>query len=577
MGQNINDKDLIKETYAASLQPERLAAFEDFWEAYLDLRLNKKDVQKIDEGFLQSHFSMALSIVERIRHEREEEDYFHRLVMSHPGMAFIIDKAGRLVASNPDADQYLENKMTLHHFPIEESNCEEILLWIQNQRDIKSKNRNPYAFKDVSWGNGTQTTLLLAVINPSKSYSDLTKNHEQYCLISRIDLEVSDAVLPIIQERYGLTSAEAKVGMYLANGKSVKEISSFRATSEQTGRTQIKNILSKTQSRDIAQLVNLFLSLGGKFQSATSQAARFEKIQSDQNLTRIYNVILPDGRYMEYVEQGHPKGKPVLQMHSVTSGVRLTDGAAKKAVLGGWRFITPSRAGYGNSDPNPRKTPQDNVKCAATDFRDLLDHLKLDKVHIMSGWAGCFSQYFANKFDKRVIGILQTGCVPVWHIDHLKYMKPRHRIILKTSLYAPAAAPYMLRLAKALTDGGKGHLFVKEIETDSHVDLDVLRNNTHLLDTIASGHEHNLKQGTQAFINDLKTIHTNWIDESRKLQVPITVLRGGLNQDQPVSAFTKYEAAVPHAKMKVIEDAGTYLYLTHFDRVLEELGLLGQG
>ena len=38
MGQNIDDKDLIKETYAASLQPERLAAFEDFWEAYLDLR-----------------------------------------------------------------------------------------------------------------------------------------------------------------------------------------------------------------------------------------------------------------------------------------------------------------------------------------------------------------------------------------------------------------------------------------------------------------------------------------------------------------------------------------------------------
>ena len=89
MGQNIDDKDLIKETYAASLQPERLAAFEDFWEAYLDLRLNKKDLQKIDEGFLQSHFSMALSIVERIRHEREEEDYFHRLVMSHPGMASI--------------------------------------------------------------------------------------------------------------------------------------------------------------------------------------------------------------------------------------------------------------------------------------------------------------------------------------------------------------------------------------------------------------------------------------------------------------------------------------------------------
>jgi len=362
--------------------------------------------------------------------------------------------------------------------------------------------------------------------------------------------------------------------MYLANGASVKEISSMRARSEDTVRTQIKSILSKTESRDIAQLVNLFLSLGGKYQSVSSQAARFEKVHSDQNLTRIYNIILPDGRYMEFVEQGHPKGKPVLQMHSVTNGVKLTDGAAKKAVLGGWRFITPSRPGYGNSDPNPKKTPQDNVIAAAKDFRDLLDHLKLDKVRILSGWAGCFSQCFANTFPERVIGILQTGSVPVWHLNHLKNMKPRHRIILKTSLYAPAAAPYMVRLAKALTDSGKGHLFVKEIETESAVDLDVLRNNDHLLDIIAGGHQHNLKQGTQAFVNDLKTVHTNWIEESRKLEVPITVLRGSLNQDQPESAFTQYKTTVPHAKMKVIEDAGTYLYLTHFDRVLEELGLL---
>ena len=175
-----------------------------------------------------------------------------------------------------------------------------------------------------------------------------------------------------------------------------------------------------------------------------------------------------------------------------------------------------------------------------------------------------------------VKGILQTGSVPIWHRDHLKYMKPRHRIILKTSLYAPAAAPYMVRVAKALIDSGKGHLFVEEVEKDSEVDLQALRKDAHLFDTIANGHKHNLRQGTQAFIDDLKTLHTNWLEDSRKLKLPVTVLLGSENSDQPESAFQKYQAAVPHAEIKTVANAGVYMYLTHFDRVLEEFSYLNK-
>lgn len=75
-----------------------------------------------------------------------------------------------------------------------------------------------------------------------------------------------------------------------------------------------------------------------------------------------------------------------------------------------------------------------------------------------------------------------------------------------------------------------------------------------------------------AFVADLKTIHTNWIEDSKNLNIPITVLRGEKNSDQPETAFEKYQTAVPHAKIKRVNGAGVYLYLTHFDRVLDELG-----
>ena len=576
MGQNIDDKDLIKETYAASLQPERLEAFEGFWEAYIDQRLEGDNPRPIEDQFLQSHFSMALGIVERIRHEREEEDYFHRLIMSHPGLAFIMDQEGHIIAGNPPANIMLEDIHNLRSLPIDETDYQELVSWMQNQHKRERAGRSPYAFKDVSWGNGQTTTLMLAPVYPAGLTPSIDRNTDIYFLVSRIDLNITEAALPTIQERYRLTFAEATVAMHLANGASVKDIALKRDTSEQTVRTQVKQILSKTNTRDIAKLVHLILSLGGKFNSVTQQTARFETAEKNQNLIRIYNLILPDGRFLEYMEQGHPKGMPVLQMHSSTNGVRLTDSAAKKAVLAGWRFITPSRPGYGNSDPNPTKNAEDNVNAAVRDFRDLLDHLKIDKVHILSGWAGCFSQRFTLQNPDRVIGIVQTGSVPIWHLGHLNYMKRRHRIILKTSLFAPAAAPYMMRVAKALIDSGKTQFFVEGVEKGTEVDYNVLRNNTHLFDIIAEGHEHNLKQGVQAMVNDLKTIHTNWIEDSRQLRVPVTVLRGSENSDQPESAFTKYKAAVPHANIKMVEGAGAYLYLTHIDRVLEELGLLNQ-
>ena len=31
----------------------------------------------IEDSFIKSHFSMALGIVERIRHDQDEEDYYH--------------------------------------------------------------------------------------------------------------------------------------------------------------------------------------------------------------------------------------------------------------------------------------------------------------------------------------------------------------------------------------------------------------------------------------------------------------------------------------------------------------------
>lgn len=488
MGRNIDEQSLIKETYAASLQPERLGVFEEFWEAYIDTNLLDDTDGGIDNEFLQSHFGMALGIVDRIRHDNEDEDYFQRLVISHPGQAFIINQDGKIICANPDAANFIESAASLNELPLETEDVELLLHWSKSFQYREQMGKTPYLFKKVNWGNKTHTTLMLAPISPPQSGTQNTHRELRYYLVAQIDLEVKNIALPAIQEHLGLTQAESKIAMHLANGMSVKEIAKMRGTSDQTVRTQVKRILAKTKTRDIADVVRLMLSLSGKFNSVTGQSQRHTIAHLKNNIIRRYNLILPDGRFMEYVEQGHPNGTPVLQMHSVTNGVILTDEAAQKAVLRKWRFITPSRPGYGNSDPNPTRTPDENIDAAVADFIYLLDHLEISTCHILSGWAGCFSQRFALNFPHRVKGIVQTGSVPIWHISHLSAMKSRHRVILKTSIFAPAAAPYMVRVAKALIDNGKSHLFVEGVEQESQFDLSVLQKDKELLKVIADGH-----------------------------------------------------------------------------------------
>lgn len=561
---DFNEKQLIKKTYAATLEPERLSEFEDFWEAFIDNKVISPEGDKIDDTIIHSHFSMALGIIDRMRQDHDAEDYLQRLIDSHYGIGFIVDKSGNIILSNADARLFTQSKKSLYELGFDQDGLSQLLKWLNTQSSERAA--NPYAFKSVQLNNTDEPTCLFLapVIAPFLSQD----THTQFFLITCVDFKVTESAIPSICDMFSLSPAEGEIAMHLSNGTSVKSIAARRGTTLYTVRSQVKQLLSKSESRDIPDLVRKISSLSSRYNAVTQQSYRFAQENLGDSSTRYFNLIMPDGRFMEFIEQGHPHGIPILQVHSVTSSVKLTNDAIRQAVLGGWRFITLTRAGYGNSSPNPQPTAEATVDAAVGDYIFLLDHLNIQDILILSGWAGCFSQRLAIRHPDRVRGIVQTGSVPVWERSHLQYMKPRHRIILKTSMYAPAAAPYMLRVAKALIDSGKARHFVEDIEKDSDVDISALKRDPHLFDVITEGHKLNLKQGTEAFIGDLKIIHKDWLKDTEKLTVPIIVLRGSENNDKPDSAYRKYKDAAPHADIRIIDGAGVYLYLTHFSSVL---------
>jgi DNA-binding CsgD family transcriptional regulator len=62
---------------------------------------------------------------------------------------------------------------------------------------------------------------------------------------------------------FGLTAAESKVALMIADGDSIKEIADKLSISEQTARTHLKRIFGKTETKRQASLMKLVLSLPG--------------------------------------------------------------------------------------------------------------------------------------------------------------------------------------------------------------------------------------------------------------------------------------------------------------------------
>ena len=86
------------------------------------------------------------------------------------------------------------------------------------------------------------TTLLVKKI--AGASGDRTERGQ--FLMSFVDFGFDDRITDEFRQTYDLTKAEASVAVMLAQGKKTQEIANQRQVSEQTVRTQIKNIKAKT-------------------------------------------------------------------------------------------------------------------------------------------------------------------------------------------------------------------------------------------------------------------------------------------------------------------------------------------
>lgn len=560
-----NEKDVIEKAYELTTNPEILDEFEKYWEAYIDSRLDAKETAGVDlkDEPINAHILRAIEIIERMGVLQSLNAHAQTIVDSNYGIGFIVDEHGRIIAENLDAAKFTNGATSLARLKFDTQSLSEISSWIQKNPDSDGKD---VLFKDVNIPGKNQTMCLF--ITRLKLIKELDTSNRFHFLVTSVDFDIDPETVQAIRARYGLTKAECEIAISLANGMNNSEIAVERRVLKSTIDKQIKAIREKTNTRSKVDLVRRIGRMSSKMSAVSSQLSREQlQRQRKRGMIRCGTIHLKDGRQYEYIEQGHPRGEPVLNIHTLLLSGHLTPTSEKQCVHRGWRFISPSRHGYGASSRANFSSVMEMVDQSVDDFCELLDHLKLDKVYVIDARYG---QRFASRFPDRTKALICVNSTPQWHSSFLQYFPGRKRNMVKTSIHAPAAVRYLARVGQILIQSGRERIFINSLNKDNPVDLEALEN-PDIYDVVHKGVHHITAQGVEAHAWDVRLMHTDQAADAARLKVPVSVLYGEKCGYIPPTVVESYTNLLPHSHARQIEGAGNYLIHTHFEEVLREL------
>ena len=178
----------------------------------------------------------------------------------------VVNKAGKIVFINEYANRIIARKdgLQINRYGMLLANATRETRKLQNL--LQSVFENNAALKgkfggitNISRASGTRPLSLL--IAPFSQQNQNGFNSEIFALIFVNDPEQKiESVEPVLREIYGLTPAEAKIAAILAQGNSLKDVCETLRITQNTGRTHLKRIFSKTETNRQGELVKLILN-----------------------------------------------------------------------------------------------------------------------------------------------------------------------------------------------------------------------------------------------------------------------------------------------------------------------------
>lgn len=567
---NIDKHDLVAAIYAATLPPGDFNRMFDRLDELLFARgadgRPDEDVAALVDDSALGHIEIVRSIQERLVRAPTDDQKATAILESVPNPSYLVRRSETVIAANALAHARQDRMpSTLRDLLADPG----ILRRVREYLSSADTGRLLAVAGHADPRSETQTSVLVKRVENGFQGA----GEEPVFLLSIVDFGFDAAAVELFRSAYGLTQAEASVAVLLASGLRLPDIAAERGVSVDTVRTQIKLIKNKTSVRDIPALVRLLCGFSAGVLGPASRPA--EPIAARAGTVHVKarrQIVLRDGRRLQYVEQGAADGEPVLMLHNLPYGAELPEAAIRQAHRDGLRIVAPFRPGFGGSDMVAVTSHDDLIDKAAGDMRDLLGQLGIVRAVVVShSTSAPFALRFARLHPDCVTRLLAVGRAPIWRDEWMKSTPQRQRFMLRMARSLPQMLPVVAWAMVSVMETSYANDFVAYNCRDSEVDSLAIKKNPEIADLIAKGSVEALRNGLDALCRETRITLMDFSQEARATAHKFQILHGRDDVIVHPSQSLAFADLVPGTAIDLVSGAGQLLFFSHWQRVFEAI------
>ncbi|RRH72593.1 LuxR C-terminal-related transcriptional regulator [Falsigemmobacter faecalis] len=555
--------DILHALYDLAARPERLQRFLEIWEAWA---APQRLLPPAAQSWPLAHIALALELMER--GSRAEQTFGAGSVLDlYPGVAtFLADGGPRIAKVNQAATGALSlcDGAELSRLPLDIPDLNKLRQMIRLVAEGRME--GPMTLRLRHQGNGGLLICRIAV-SPVPAFPPMA-------LIVTSELNWTEECSRTLRAAFGLSPAEVDITRSICRGQSLAEVAAQRGRSAETVRTQLRTVLTKTETHGQSDLVRVALTL---LQGAHLPKAPLPEAQSRPSragVSRIETSVLrlPGGRRLDYLEFGTPEGSPLLFLHSDWGLARWPARAEAAAAARGLRVIVPFREGYGASSLLPGSVNQ--LDGVTADLSALLDHLGVPEAMVLSlGGDLRFALNLAGRRPDLVTAILGAApLLPFHEATDWRALTGWPRWLRANARFTPDLMPLLTR---AMLAASPAHAGVIETLLTAQGPDQIAATDREMRSALQAGLLQTLlrpqKGRSGALARGILATEADWSGLLAQSVVPLHLLHGTADPFAPPDTFSHPLRRGNPVAIQSLPEAGHLLMLTHWHVILTKL------
>ena len=244
------------------------------------------------------------------------------------------------------------------------------------------------------------------------------------------------------------------------------------------------------------------------------------------------------------------KGFPILLFHGGHSSC-LEEFGYQRLLTSGYSIITPSRAGYGHTSPIM------DLGLACHIYKSLLDHLSIEKVHVIAVSAGGPTGImFCSMFPDRVASFtLQCAVTKPWLTPEDKEYRMARRIFKpETERRTWKILAMMNNLLPKLT-------FRMMITSFSKLPYSEVRKRLDDQSAEVFREMNNRQRSYSGFLIDLEQTQRDYSKELMSIQAPTLIIHSQNDNSVSLSHPENAKALIPQAEICILDSWGHLIWI----------------